>query len=68
MVSKNSTSSKKTRPCPTCKKPVAVPGEKDELGAFPFCSDRCRTTDLGKWADEAYRFSRPIEQSDLDEE
>jgi hypothetical protein len=34
---------------------------------FPFCSTRCRTADLAKWADETYVISRPIEQSDLDE-
>ena len=27
---------------------------------FPFCSDRCRLIDLGKWASGAYRISSPI--------
>jgi uncharacterized protein len=35
--------------CPICKKP-ATTGTPD----FPFCSDRCRTIDLGKWATGAY--------------
>lgn len=35
---------------------------------FPFCSARCRTADLGKWATESYRISRPVEEADLDEE
>jgi endogenous inhibitor of DNA gyrase (YacG/DUF329 family) len=26
---------------------------------FPFCSDRCRVIDLGKWASEAYVISTP---------
>jgi hypothetical protein len=26
----------------------------------PFCSDRCRVIDLGKWASGAYRISSPI--------
>lgn len=36
--------------CPICKKEV-------EFGApeMPFCSERCRLIDLGKWADEEYR-------------
>ena len=36
--------------CPTCRKPV-------EYGApdFPFCSERCRLIDVGRWADEEYR-------------
>jgi uncharacterized protein len=39
-----------TLPCPTCKKPVPLGTEY-----FPFCSDRCRLIDLGRWADEDYR-------------
>jgi endogenous inhibitor of DNA gyrase (YacG/DUF329 family) len=27
---------------------------------FPFCSDRCRTIDLGKWASGGYRISSPV--------
>ncbi len=41
--------------CPTCRSVVT---EKDEN--FPFCSDRCRSIDLGKWASGAYRISSPI--------
>lgn len=37
--------------CPICKKKVLWEGN-----AFrPFCSDRCRLIDLGKWASEEYR-------------
>jgi endogenous inhibitor of DNA gyrase (YacG/DUF329 family) len=37
--------------CPTCKKEV-----RWENNPFrPFCSDRCRLIDLGKWASEDYR-------------
>ena len=35
--------------CPICKKTV-----KSGDAEFPFCSDRCRTIDLGKWASGAY--------------
>jgi endogenous inhibitor of DNA gyrase (YacG/DUF329 family) len=35
--------------CPICKKPAKA-GTPD----FPFCSDRCREIDLGKWATGAY--------------
>jgi hypothetical protein len=33
---------------------------------FPFCSERCRTIDLGRWLGEGYRV--PIEGSDDDED
>jgi len=41
---------KKPFKCPVCKKPV-----EHEKPDFPFCSERCRLTDLGQWADEDYR-------------
>ena len=41
--------------CPTCRTIVAENGEN-----FPFCSDRCRVIDLGKWASGGYRISSPI--------
>jgi hypothetical protein len=27
---------------------------------FPFCSDRCRKIDLGKWASGVYKISSPV--------
>ena len=40
--------------CPTCKRPVEDDGGKTS-GYFPFCSERCKLLDLGKWLDDAYR-------------
>ena len=42
--------------CPICKKAV-----KNGDAEFPFCSDRCRTIDLGKWASGAYVIPSPVE-------
>jgi len=41
--------------CPICKKAV-----KSSDPEFPFCSDRCRTIDLGKWASGAYVIAPPV--------
>ena len=41
--------------CPICKKAV-----KSSDPEFPFCSERCRTIDLGKWASGAYVIPSPI--------
>lgn len=41
--------------CPICRTLVT----KDDAD-FPFCSDRCRVIDLGKWASGEYRISSPI--------
>lgn len=46
---------KKTLRCPSCGTLVTV---KDV--DFPFCSDRCRKVDLGKWASGAYKISSPV--------
>jgi endogenous inhibitor of DNA gyrase (YacG/DUF329 family) len=45
--------------CPICNKAVA-PRAKNS--AFPFCSDRCKTVDLGKWLNEEYRV--PLQDED----
>jgi endogenous inhibitor of DNA gyrase (YacG/DUF329 family) len=46
-------------PCPLCGK-VTVADESRPLSpSFPFCSERCRLVDLGKWYDEEYRVSKP---------
>jgi endogenous inhibitor of DNA gyrase (YacG/DUF329 family) len=45
--------------CPTCKKPVTSAGTE-----FPFCSERCRLVDLGKWASGAYVISSPLRDTD----
>ena len=49
--------------CPICKK--LVPLDSPEV---PFCSERCRTIDLGKWASGDYKISSPIQDPDLLEE
>ncbi|MFY9844767.1 MAG: DNA gyrase inhibitor YacG [Terriglobales bacterium] len=41
--------------CPICKKPT-----KANDADFPFCSDRCRLIDLGKWASGGYVISSPV--------
>ncbi len=41
--------------CPTCGQ-LVQPKDED----FPFCSDRCRLIDLGKWATGAYKISSPV--------
>ncbi len=41
--------------CPTCGT-LVLQSDED----FPFCSNRCRLVDLGKWASGAYRISSPI--------
>jgi endogenous inhibitor of DNA gyrase (YacG/DUF329 family) len=45
--------------CPICKK-IVKSGDPE----FPFCSDRCRTIDLGKWASGAYVIASPITDAD----
>ena len=49
--------------CPICRTLVPVDGEN-----VPFCSDRCRRIDLGKWAAGDYKISSPILDPDLLEE
>lgn len=45
--------------CPACGKPTEY---AESNPSRPFCSPRCRLTDLGGWASESYRIpARPAE-------
>ena len=46
--------------CPTCRK-IVLKTEPD----FPFCSERCRAIDLGKWASGGYVISTPIDDPEM---
>ena len=54
---------KKVLRCPTCRTLVL-----EKNADYPFCSDRCRRIDLGKWAAGDYKVSTPIQDPDLLEE
>jgi uncharacterized protein len=47
--------------CPICKKAVKSSGPE-----FPFCSERCRLIDLGKWASGGYVISSPVRDTSDD--
>jgi endogenous inhibitor of DNA gyrase (YacG/DUF329 family) len=46
--------------CPICRKEVPL-----DSAEVPFCSERCRTIDLGKWASGEYKISSPILDPDV---
>jgi uncharacterized protein len=51
--------------CPICKQPVTEPPAPDAPTTFPFCSERCKLIDLGRWLDGKYQI--PVEETDEDE-
>jgi len=54
-------SKSKRAACPICRKPVAV-SEK----CFPFCSERCRVIDLGRWLGGEYHIEVSADETDRD--
>ena len=46
--------------CPTCRT-LVLRSEPE----FPFCSERCRLIDLGKWASGGYVISTPITDPEI---
>jgi endogenous inhibitor of DNA gyrase (YacG/DUF329 family) len=44
--------------CPICSKSFEISTLAD-LPSFPFCSDRCKLVDLGRWIDGAYAIPSP---------
>jgi endogenous inhibitor of DNA gyrase (YacG/DUF329 family) len=49
--------------CPTCRRLADAPASNPH---FPFCSERCRTLDLGRWLDGAYAV--PLGDADEDDD
>ena len=43
---------RREKSCPICRR---VAAERSANPAFPFCSERCRLIDLGRWLGEEYR-------------
>jgi uncharacterized protein len=48
--------------CPVCNAAVDL----EKTPTVPFCSDRCRLIDLGRWLDEGYSVP-DVKRSDEDE-
>ncbi len=48
--------------CPTCRN-IVLKNDPE----FPFCSERCRLVDLGKWASGGYVISSPMNDPDTDD-
>ncbi len=47
--------------CPTCGRPF----DSEASPAMPFCSERCRLIDLGRWLNEEHHL--PVEPEDEEE-
>jgi endogenous inhibitor of DNA gyrase (YacG/DUF329 family) len=50
--------------CPVCDSPVRL----EATPSAPFCSERCRLIDLGRWLDEAYALPETRRTGDEDDE
>jgi endogenous inhibitor of DNA gyrase (YacG/DUF329 family) len=53
----------KAAQCPTCRREVLP---RSENPCFPFCSDRCKAIDLGRWLGGEYRIAARSEDEDED--
>lgn len=50
--------------CPVCDATVDLV----KTPTVPFCSDRCRTIDLGRWLGESYGLPRPTASAGADDD
>ena len=53
--------------CPICKKPVDEAEIGKPTSTFPFCSERCKLIDLGRWLDGKYQIPAVEGTSDDDD-
>ena len=51
--------------CPICSRAYQIAAPAD-LPSFPFCSERCRLIDLGRWIDGTYALPGPEAQTPPD--
>ncbi len=49
-----------TYECPTCRKTVRV-DTKEDAPFRPFCCERCKLVDLGRWFDGTYSVSESVD-------
>ena len=52
--------------CPICKKPVDEADDTHTPRYYPFCSERCKLIDLGRWLGGKYQI--PAHQDDDERE
>jgi endogenous inhibitor of DNA gyrase (YacG/DUF329 family) len=53
--------------CPVCDQVVAAAPAGGDASPLPFCSDRCRLIDLGRWLDEGYALPETRRPDDEEE-
>ena len=51
--------------CPICKRPVSEAERDKPRSTYPFCTERCKLVDLGRWLDGRYQI--PVAEDDEDE-
>lgn len=56
--------------CPICNKPVESVEDAGQPASslFPFCSERCKLIDLGRWLDGKYRIPVVDDEHERDTE
>lgn len=55
-----------TYECPFCRKLMTV-ARKEDAPHRPFCSERCKMVDLGRWLDGTYTVSDPLASNELEQ-
>ena len=51
--------------CPICKKALDDAEREKPKSSYPFCGERCKLIDLGRWLDDRYQIS--VDREDEDE-
>lgn len=54
--------------CLICGKDIKIHKKRKFPPNFPFCSQRCKLIDLGKWLNEDYKISDPVPEGYVPED
>ncbi len=60
-------SAMKSALCPSCGKEVIKPETISGETPWPFCSEKCRDSDLYGWLSEDYKISRDLDEEEFDD-
>jgi hypothetical protein len=53
--------------CPICNKPVEAPNDPNSKTPYPFCSERCKLIDLGRWLSDKYQIPVRNKEEETDQ-
>jgi uncharacterized protein len=53
--------------CPICKRVLPKDATRASYPSYPFCTDRCKLIDLGRWLDNRYQVPVEADEAEIEQ-